>query len=422
MKYKIKNTGKTQRVIEFHISKELTAGELDKIYGEIAREATLPGFRIGKAPIELVRKRYKKEAEEEAMKSLLNDSFKKAVRESNIEMLGLPEISDVDFDEETGMTYKATINVRPEIKIKNYKGLSLRKRTKEVKESDIDAEINALREMNAKFATKEKEAAAGDYTVCDVECKVEDKAVEKKENVWLYVGDESFIPKKHLEGLKANDEKDVDKELPKDYSKKEIAGKTANFHIKVKEIKEKILPELNDDFLAVLGDYRSVSELRETIRQAIKRKNEIDQRRELENQALKLLNDASAFEAPQFMVDRHYELLVNEAKKRFKNDELTSSELKSMEENFRERLKAEALREVRAYFILDEIAKLENTTVDEKEIEDALGAIASSSGRSAEEIKGHYDKNNLTEDLREDLRQRKVLDFIIKNANIIEEN
>jgi trigger factor len=418
MKYKIKRSGKTQKTVEFHISKEIIGEELNKIYREISRAASLPGFRKGKAPLEIVRKKYKKEATDEAVKNLVTDSFRKAITESEIDMLGLPEISDLEFDEEKGMSYKATVNIRPEIRLKNYKGLSLKKAGREIKESDVDSEINSLREMSAKFLTKERNARNGDYIVCNVECAVEGHPAENKENAWLYVGDPAFIPGKELEGLKVNDEKDVEKILPKDYSKKELAGKKAKFHITVKEVKEKILPELNDEFALTAGNFKSVAELRETVRENMKRRNQIEERRELEGQALKILDKAAVFDAPQFMVDRHLEALVDEAKERLKRQQVSEEEIKSMEKDFREKLKDEAGREVRAFFILEEIAKSEKITADDKEIEASLKVIASSSGRSIDEVRKYYDENNRTENLREDIKQRKVLDFIIKNANI----
>ncbi len=419
MKYKIRQSGKTQKIVEFHISKEIVAGELNKIYQEISKAASLPGFRKGKAPLGIVRKKYKKEATDEAIKNLVTDSFKKAITESEMDMLGLPGISDLEFDEEKGMSYKATVNIRPEIRLKNYKGLTLKKSKREIKESDVDSEINSLREMSAKFLTKERSARNGDYIVCNMECTVDGHPVEKKENAWLYVGNPAFIPGKELEGLKVNDEKDVEKVLPKDYSKKELAGKNAKFHITVKEVKEKVLPELNDEFALTAGNFKSVAELREAVRENMKRKNQIEERRELENQALKMLDKAAIFDVPQFMVDRHLEALVNEAKERLKRQQqLSEDEIKSMEKNFQERLKDEAKREVRAFFILEEIAKSEKIMADDKEIEASLKAISSSSGRSIDEVRKYYDENNLIENLREDIKQRKVLDFIIKNARI----
>lgn len=418
MKYKIRHTNKTQKTIEFHISKELVSGELNRIYQEISKTASLPGFRTGKAPIELVKKRYKKEVRDEAVSNLLTDSFRKAIKESDINMLGFPEISDLEFDEERGMSYKITVNIKPEIKLKNYKRLNLKKIDKEVKESDIDSEIDNLREANAKFITKERNAASGDYIICDVECAIENSPLEKKENIWLYVGDEAFIPGRSLEGLRRSDEKDIEKVLPTGYSKKELAGKIAKFHIKVKEVKEKILPELDEEFLATLGNFKSIAELRESIRRMIKRRNEIEERRELENQVLKLLDKMAIFDAPQFMVDEHHERLVNETKEWLKLERYPEDQINSMEKAIRKILKTEALREVRTYFILDEIAKLEDIGVDNKEIEDTFKIIASFQGRSVEEIRKHYKEKDLIDDLREEIRQGKVIDFIIRNADI----
>lgn len=418
MKYKITQNDKKQKVIEIHIPKEIVAEEIEKVYLEISKTATLPGFRAGKAPIDLVKKRYQKEAQEEVTKNIISDSFNKAVTESQITVLGSPEISDFEFAEGKGMSYKATVNARPDIKIKSYKGLNLKKFSTEVKESDVDSYIDSMRQMSARFKTKEGKAAKGDYLISDMDCSVEGNFVEKKENAWLYVDDDAYIPGKLLEGMGVNDEKDVEKELPEGYSKKELAGKKAKFRIKVKEVKEKILPELNDEFAATMGKFRNMAELREAVRESLKQHNKIEERRNLEYQALVLLDKSSAFDVPQAIVDKHLERLVEETLGRLKKENYSEDDIKSKEDAIREKLKEDALRQVRSYFILDEIAKSEDIKVSDGEIEAALGKIAASSGHSAEEVKKYYDEKDLVDDLAVDIRQSKVFDFIINNANI----
>ena len=186
----------------------------------------------------------------------------------------------------------------------------------------------------------------------------------------------------------------------------------------MKEVKEKILPELDDEFAATAGSFRSVAELREALRETIKKRNELEKRRDLESQALKLLDKMAVFNAPQFMVDRHLEALVNETRERLKKEQFSDDEIRSKEKDSRERLKTEAIRQVRAYFILEEIAKLENIKADDGEMESAFNMIATSSSRSTDEIKKNYKEKDLIEDLREEIKQRKVLDFIIESANI----
>ena len=226
---------------------------------------------------------------------------------------------------------------------------------------------------------------------------------------------------KSLEGLQVDDEKDVEKILPKDYSKKEAAGKKANFHIKVKEIKKKVLPELNDEFASSIGNFKNVGELKEAVREMLKKRNAHEEIKDLERQALRLLDKAAVFDAPQFMVDRHLEMLVNETKERLRRERVAEKEIASMEKDVRERLKAEAVRQVRAYFIMEEIARLENINAGDKEVEEAFGIMASSSNRPVEEVRKYYQEKNLVEDLREEIKQKKVLDFVIKNAKITQD-
>jgi trigger factor len=221
-----------------------------------------------------------------------------------------------------------------------------------------------------------------------------------------------------LEGMAVNDEKDIEKDLPEGYSKKELAGKKAKFRIKVKEVKEKALPELNDEFAASMGKFQNIPELREAIRESMRQHKKTEARRNLEEQALVLLDKSVTFDVPQSVADRHLERLVEEAKNRLKKENYPEDNIKSRESEIREKLKEDALRQVRSYFILDEIANLEKIKVIAGEIETAFVELAASSGRSAEEVKKYYEENDLTGDLAVDIKQRKVFDLIINNASI----
>ncbi|MBU4488639.1 MAG: trigger factor [Candidatus Omnitrophica bacterium] len=418
MKYKITKNEKTEKVIEVHIPKEMVGEALRKIYSDISKTASIPGFRAGKAPPEIIKQKFKKEAHEEVMRNLVADSFTKAVKESDIKALGSPEISDLEFEEDKGLSYKAKITVRPEVNIKLYKGLELKKTDTEVKESDVDAYVANIREMGAKFETKEGKAVKGDYLICDMDCYVEEKFVEKKENAWLYASDDSYIPGKELEGLGVNDEKGIEKDLPKEYSKSALAGKRAKFHIKVKELKTKTLPEVNDEFAKSMGKFQNMAEMKEAVRENLRQHKKVEERRSLEHQALAILDKSAAFDVSQSIVERHLDRLTEERKARLKREKHTDDDIKSKEPEIRKRLKDEAAKQVRYYFILDEIAKRENVRVSEDELEAAFGEIAQSSNHSAEEVKKYYNENDLVDDLAVEIRQKKVFDFIIANAVI----
>ena len=418
MKYKVKQSGKTQKVFEFHISRELVCEELDRIYQKMARTATLPGYRTGKAPLKLIKSRYKQEVSEEAMRNLLRSSLKKAMDESKDEMLGLPEITDIQFDEERGMSYKASVNLWPQVRLKAYKGLKLKRQRKSVTESDVDAEINNLRQLYATYTTKDGSAEGGDYIVGRVECRVGEHPVETKENVWLFVGDDAFLPADELVGLSVNAKKSIEKILPKDYSRKEVAGKKATFVVTVNEIKKKLLPEINDEFAKSVASCSNMKEFRDAVRSSLQHRGAAEEARDLEGQALRALDKNASFEVPPLMVERQLTSLVNDAKERLKRDNFSDEEIENAQQQMRERLKDEAVRQVRAFFILDEIARLEHIVVEDKEVDAALAAIASSSGCTKEDARRYYEKNDLLETLREDIKQKKILDFVIRHANI----
>jgi len=418
MKYKLKNTGKSHKTIEVHISAEKVSAELERIYKEVSAQAVVPGFRKGKVPLDIIRKRFRGESEEKAARNLLSDSLGEALRDSGLDVLGYPEVTDINFDVSNGMSYKASVSIRPQVKLKNYKGLKLKKTKKEVSETDIDNELERLRESGAKYVTKEGGASKGDYAICDLECTIEDKPLESKKNAWLYAGEGSFIPEEVIVGIKSGDERETDRQLPKEYSKKEVAGKTAHFKIKAKEIKRKVLPDIDDEFAKKTGNFKDLKELRDAIRSNMERVNLMQARKELETEALKLLDKSAALDVPEFLIKRHLDSLMASTKERLKREGYTEEQIRDKDADIKNRLEGEAAGQIRSYFILEFIAEKEGIRAEDSDVEDTLKSIASNYGKGLDEIKRHYKEKNLMGDLRQEIKERKTLDFIIDNAEI----
>ena len=257
MKAKIRSVEECTSLLEIDVPSTDIEKAFDEVYAEMTKYANIPGFRVGKAPKELVRQHYGKSAKEEVLKRLVPEAYRSAVLEHNITPIGMPEISDVNFEGEGKLSFKAKVSTRPVFKLKNYKGIKVEKSPATVCDDDINKMLENLREANAKYVSVEdRPVQMGDYVVSDMDCSVNGKPVHKRrENLWLLLEKDSLVPglAEKMVGMNKGDERDIETTVPEKYPDKTVAGKFAKYHIKAKEIKKRELPELNDEFAKIFA-------------------------------------------------------------------------------------------------------------------------------------------------------------------------
>jgi len=423
MKSKIKAIEECASLLEIDIAPETIDKAFGEVYGEIAKYANIPGFRAGKAPVELVKKHYAKNAREEVLKRLIPDAYRGAVEEHGLRPISLPEISEVNFDNEKKLSFKAKVTTRPVFKLKNYKGIKVEKSKAKVTETEVDKMLQNLRELNAKYTSVEdRPAKMGDYIVSDMDCTVDGKAAHKKrENLWLLLEKESLIPElsEKMAGMNKGEERDIDVTLPEKYPDKNLAGRLARYHIKAKEIKMRELPELNDEFAKVVGR-PNMEDLKKEISRELENHAKMNAEVEAENQLLKKLIDDNSFAVPSDFTARQIGFMVEDAKRHLMEKGFKKEDLDSKDAEFKERFKSEAVRKVRLMFILDEITANEKIDVTGEDLENAYKAISAQSGKPAEEVRAHYEKEDLVDNLKDKLREGKAIQFLMRNAEITE--
>ena len=423
MKSKIKTPEDCQALFEIEVSKEDVARAFDEVYDEMTKAAFIPGFRAGKAPKELVRKHYANDAREEVLKRLIPEAYRNALIQHKINPIGLPEISEVSFEADKELFFKAKVETRPNFKLKDYKGLKLERKKAAVRDEDAAKTLESLREMNARYiVVEDRPVQMGDYVVSDVECFVEGKPVHKKrENLWLFVDKESLAPglSEKMIGIRKGEERDIEVELPKEYPDKNIAGKLARYHVKAREIKERSLPALDDKFAKDLGK-NDLEELKKAVSSELEERAKASAELETENRLLNKLVSDNDFSVPSGLVARQLEFMVEEAKNRLLEKGFKKDELDKKDDKFRAKFKDDALRRARLLFILDEIARLENIDAGDEDLKEAYRAIAARAGKTDQEVKSYYEKEGLAESLRDRLREEKVIRFLLDKAEITE--
>ncbi len=425
MKSKIKAIEECASLLEIEVAPETIDKAFEEVYGEIGKNANIPGFRVGKAPIELVKKHYAKNAKEEVLKHLIPDAYRSAVEEHKLRPISMPEISDVNFDNEKKLSFKAKVTTRPSFKLKNYKGIKVEKKKVKVTETEVDKMLQNLRELNAKYSSVEdRPARMGDYVVSDMDCTVDGKSAHKKrENLWLLLEKESLIPElsEKMVGMSKGDERDIDVTLPEKYPDKNLAGKLARYHIKAKEIKMRELPELNDEFAKVVGR-PNMEDLKKEISRELENHAKSSAEVEAENRLLNKLIDDNSFAVPSDFTARQLDFMVEDAKRHLTEKGFKKEDLDGKDGEFKERFKNEAVRKVRLLFILDEIASNEKIDVTDEDLKNAYKAISAQSGKAEEEVKTYYEKEDLVDNLKDKLREGKAIQLLMKNAEMTEKD
>ncbi|MFH1854680.1 MAG: trigger factor [Candidatus Omnitrophota bacterium] len=345
----IKKLKNCKKVVEVKLPPERVKDEFNKVYESIKKVATVPGFRPGTAPRDLLEKHYNKTANEEVIKKLVPETYKMVIEEHKLDPIGYPDISDLKLDLKEGFSYTASIETRPEFSIKNYKGLKLKKKEAEVKEEDVRKNLEGLRDAHAERAPKE-----------------------------------------------GSDEK------------------------------EKILPALDDEFAKDLG-LENLLKLKDAVRSDIQRRLEQESHADLEMQVINQLVDSVDFEIPESLVASEKKRLLKDAfnhiayiqamqKKQNpdKKFELSDKEKKELEENSQK----QAVRQVRIFFILDKIAVTENIYVKSEELDREIENLAAQYRKTKEEIRGYLEKNHLLDEMAVNMRNAKVIQFLLKEAKI----
>lgn len=421
MKVEVKELEPCRRLLEIEVPVEDVKKGFDEFYAELGKAAKVPGFRPGKAPRNILEMRYQKEAREEILKKLIPDSYSEAMRKRSLIPVDLPEISEVKFEKSGPLSFKAAVDIRPEIKLGNYRGLKVLRKKAEVKAEEVAMALAELQEASAQYVAVEgRPIQRGDYVAIDLEGFVENVSIDKRSDLWLVVDKGSYIPglTEGLVGLKPGQEKEIKLTLPEDFVRKEFAKYEATFKVGIKEVKEKTLPSLNDEFATSLGEFKTLDELREAIKRDLMARKEAECRADLENQILDQLIKSSPFEVPGSLVKRQTERLVKEAKVRLLYRGMKREDIDSQEEALRKNLAANALRQVKVAFILGEIADGEKIEVGDEDIERRIDEIARSSRQDREEVRNYLKEKDLLGDLRSEMRTQKTLGFLVANATV----
>ncbi|MBN1353278.1 MAG: trigger factor [Candidatus Omnitrophica bacterium] len=424
MKSRIKNIEECTKLLEIQMSADLVKKVTEEVYQEIKKVAKIPGFRVGMAPQDLLEKHHSKAVEEEVLKRLVPEGYKKALDTYRLVPVSFPRISKIDFKAGQNLNFEAEVDIRPSFKLKNYKKIQVKKKGISASKEEMDETLLKLRNMSARYNDVSRDLRKGDYAVCEVEAFVDGALITKKnQNMWILVDKEASLlgMGEELVGLAKGQKKEIEKKLPDNYPDKKYAGKTARFAIFVKEVKEKELPELNDEFAKGMN-VENLEELKKDIGSQLFKRKENASRIDMQNQVLEKLLKDHRFNVPSNLVKRQKEVLQKRLETDLSQKGVPKDEIQKRINGMESQIEIDSKNKVQLYFILDDIARAEKIKVNEADIDKRLEAIAASFGKPFNEVKEYYQKEDLIGGLSEDIKESKVLELLLKEADVIEEN
>ncbi|MDE6903218.1 MAG: trigger factor [Lachnospiraceae bacterium] len=425
MSLQVEKLEKNMAKLTIEVSAEDLEKAIEKVYQKQKKQISIPGFRKGKVPRMMVEKMYGKEVfYEDAANDLIPEAYDKAVDECEEDIVSSPKIEVTQIEGGKPFIFTATVALKPEVKLGEYKGVKIEKIDREVTEEDVMAEINRERDNNARNITVEdRPVKDGDMTVLDFEGFVDGVAFEggKGENYPLTIGSGAFIPgfEEQLVGAEIGNEVEVKVTFPEDYQAEELQGREAVFKCTVKEIREKEIPELDDEFASEVSEFDTLAEYKEDVRKNLTEKKEKDAEAARENEAVQAAVEASEIEIPEAMLETQQRQMVDEFAQRITMQGMSMEQYMQFTgatyEKMIEQVKPQAEERIRARLVLEAIVKAENIAATDEEFEEELKTMAEVYQMEIDKVKelmGEREKKNIMQDLA----VRKAAEFVAKNA------
>ena len=432
MKVEVEKQPGSVSKLQIELPADEVAKEWDVIANSFARFAKIPGYRPGKAPRAVIDKRFRKEIQDELTKKLVSKSYHEAVEQKQLRVASLTNIEDIQFGEDRSMRFRATVVTAPEFELPDYKQIPVELPDGKISQAEVDAALERLRDQSADFVdVPERELQMGDFAVLDFEGSIENKAIsdiapQASKNLqggkkfWLHLQPENFLPKfcEQLIGLRPGEPRLVIVDFPNDFPVKELAGKKADYSVTLREIKEKVLPPIDDALAAKLVPGKSLDALREMIEHDLEHAKEDDLERAKEAQILKYLHERIEVDLPPALLQNETRRALTELVQRNRERGVTDEMLKEKEKELIDAAAGMATHRLKTNFILHRIAEREKTQVTKEDLDSRIRQEAARYDISPDKMRKELQQRNALDDLAEQLLLGKTLDFLKANVSV----
>lgn len=430
MKTKLENAGPCRKLLHISAPTDEVMPEYNNLLKVYKQQARIPGFRKGKAPEAVVERRFRKELIEDAQDRLLPRLYREAIEKEKANPVAVVDVHDVEFEKERGLSFKVTLDIAPDFKLPRYTKISLKRNKVEVKDKQVEESIERLRQSSARYEEAgDRGVKDGDFVKCDFsgeidgrpisEISAEAGVVSTGKDFSLLVGEADIIPglSKGILGAKRGEERTAEVEFPADFRLKSLCGRKAVYKVKVNGIRERILPELNEEF-AKKFDAESIPALRETIRKEMLESAERNENDRLKGEIIQHLIEKTKMDLPMSVVEQEKAVMVRNIVNRIATQGATREQIESQRDTILDQASKNSEERVKTTYILSRIAEEEKISVEDKDVDDRISQMAARYGMPAEKFRAELEKRNSIEGLRSDLRAEKTLDYLYENAKI----
>ena len=427
MKCKLEKTENANEVkFEITVEAEKFDEAIKKVYFKSAKYFNIPGFRKGKAPMQIVEKYYGKEIfYEDAFNEVAEDALEEAVSENKVDVVSRPEVDIKQIEKGKDLIFTVVMQTKPEAELGKYKGIEIPKIEYNVSDEDINHELEHMQKHNSRLISIDDRAVKkGDIATIDFEGFVDGKSFEggKAENYDIELGSNTFIPgfEDKIVGMKIDEEKDVNVKFPDEYFSKDLAGKDATFKVKLHEIKEKELPKLDDEFAKDVSEFDTLDELKEDLRKKLEKQNADKEKYETEEAVVKALCENTKVDIPSGMVETEVDRMLNDFKGRLSYQGLKIEQYLKMlgktEDEMRKEYEPQAIEGIKSRLAIEAVIKAEKIEATDKEVEEKMQEMAKNYGKENDE--SFLKNENVRNYIKEGIESEKAIDVLIKNAKM----
>ncbi len=417
----------TKREIQVEIPVEDVNRQTDSLIQKYQKVARIPGFRRGHVPASIIRQRFSEEIKTDMVEALIPRFFRQEAERLSLHPVSQPRVTDLHVHDGEPLRFKAAFEVLPEIKLEGYKELRADKPEIAVSEADVEQALADLREQHASFTLVEgRTLADGDFAQVSLDGNPksdEGKSGEGQpvhmDEVLVEIAGKNTMPEftEHLRGTGPGDERTFDVNYPQDTEDKRLAGKTFSYAVKVQSIKQKSLPELNDEFTKTLGAFQTVDDLRKAIREQMESERTNQAQREAKEKLVRELIQRNDFEVPDSLVEQQIDIRLERGLRALAAQGLTAEQMKKMDlHRLRAGQREQAIHDVKAALLLERVAEEENVQVSDKELNQELESLARQSKQTSEAVRARLTRDGGLDRIRTRIRNEKTLDFLYRQS------
>src|SRR5437762_4839624 len=432
MKVEVEKQPGSVSKLQIELPADEVAKEWDAIANSFARFAKIPGYRPGKAPRAVIDKRFRKEIQDELTKKLVSRSYHEAVEQEQLRVASLTNIEDIEFGEDKSMRFRATVVTAPEFELPDYKNIPVQLQDTKISEAEVEAAIERLRDQSADFVdVPERALQMGDFAVLDFEGSIENKPISEiaphasknlqgGKKFWLHLALENFLPKfcDQLIGLKPGETRLVIVNFPAEFPVKELAGKKADYAVTLREIKEKVLPPIDDALAAKLVPGKTLDALRQLIEHDLEHAKEHDAERAKEAQIVKYLHEQSQVELPPALLQNETRRALADLVQRNRERGVTDEMLKDKEKELIDAAEGMSGDRLKTNFILHRIAEREKIQVTKEDVDVRIRQEAARYDISSDKMRKELQQKDALDDVAEQILVGKALNFLRANVSV----